>query len=83
MNKVCNEVLFIHARVTLEYFNFKRENRFKRVAVYFCCFSNNCCRVTAGGNGSDPHLNRHDPTFLQRMMARSLNAFLVQIKSAR
>ena len=26
INKLCNEVLFIHARVTLEYFNFKRDN---------------------------------------------------------
>ena len=30
INKVSNEVLFIHAHVTLEYFNFKRENGFKR-----------------------------------------------------
>ena len=52
---VCNEVLFIHAHVTLEYFNFKRENRFKRFAVYFYCFSDNFCQATAGGNGSDPH----------------------------
>ena len=36
--------------------NFERENRLKRFAVYFYCFSDNCCRVTAGGNGSDPHL---------------------------
>ena len=28
-----HEVLFIHAHVTLEYFNFKRENGFKKV----CC----------------------------------------------
>ena len=27
INKLCNEVLFIHAHVTLEYFNFERENR--------------------------------------------------------
>ena len=33
INKVCNEALFIHAHVTLEYFNFERENRFKRFAV--------------------------------------------------
>ena len=39
--------------------------------------------ITAGGNGSDPHLNRHDPSFLQRMTARSLSAFLLQMKSAR
>ena len=67
INKVCNEVLFIH--VTLENFNFKMENGFKRFAVYFYCFSDNCCRATAGGNGSDPHLNRQ--------LARSLSAFLL------
>ena len=39
--------LFIHARVTLEYFNFKRENEFERFVVYFYCFSNNCCQATA------------------------------------
>ena len=33
INMVCNEVLFIHAHVTLEYFNFKRENGFKTFAV--------------------------------------------------
>ena len=63
INKVCNEISFIHAHVTLEYFNFKRENGFKRFAVYFYCFSDNCCQGTAGGNGSDPHLNRHDHSF--------------------
>ena len=26
--------LFIHPRVTLEYFNFKRENEFERFVVY-------------------------------------------------
>ena len=36
--------LFIHARVTLEYFSFKRENVFKRFVIYFYCFSDNCCR---------------------------------------
>ena len=54
INKVCNEALFIHACVTLD---FKRENGSKRFGVYFYCFSDNCCRATAGGNGSDPHLN--------------------------
>ena len=39
INKVCNEVLFIHAHVTLEYFNFQRENGFKRFAVYFYCLN--------------------------------------------
>ena len=29
INKVCNEVLFMHAHETLEYFNFERENGFK------------------------------------------------------
>ena len=29
----------------------------KRFAVYSYCFSDNCCQATAGGNGSDPHLN--------------------------
>ena len=58
--------LFIHVRVTLEYFNFKRENEFKRFVVYFHCFSDNCCRATAGGNEINPHLNvlnRHDHSF--------------------
>ena len=76
INKVCIEVLFIHAHVTLEYFNFKRENGFKRIAVYFYCFGDNYCRATAEGNGSDPHLNRHDHSFLQRL-AQSLSAFLL------
>ena len=34
INKVCNEVLFVHAHVALEYFNFKRENGFKKFAAY-------------------------------------------------
>ena len=63
VNKVSNEVLFIHAYVTLEYFNFKRENGFKRFAVNFYCFIDNCCRATAGGNGSNSHLHRHDHSF--------------------
>ena len=42
--------LIVHARITLEYFNFKRENEFKRFVVYFYCFSGNCCRATVGGN---------------------------------
>ena len=57
------KILFIHAHVTLKYFNFKRENEFKRFAVYFYWFSDNCCRTTAGGNGSDPHLNCHNHSF--------------------
>ena len=44
------KLLFIHARVTLEYFNFKTENELERFVVYFYCFSDNCCRVTARGN---------------------------------
>ena len=63
INKVCNAALFIHAQVTLEYFNFVRENKFKRFAVYFYCFRDNCCRAIAVGNGSNPHLNRHDHSF--------------------
>ena len=39
--------LFIHACVTLEYFNFKRENEFERFVVYFYCFNDNCCWATA------------------------------------
>ena len=39
INKVYNKVLFIQAHVTVEYFNFQRENRFKRFAVYFCCLN--------------------------------------------
>ena len=61
--------------------NFERENTFKRFAIYFYCFSDNCCRAIAVGNGSDPHMNRHDPAFLQRI-TRCLSAFLLQIKSA-
>ena len=34
--------LFIHARVTLEYFNFERENELKDFCVYFHYFSDNC-----------------------------------------
>ena len=41
------EALFIYARVTLEYFNFKRENVFKRFGSAITA----CCRATAGGNG--------------------------------
>ena len=65
INKVRNEVIinFIHARVTLEYFNFKTENEYERFVVYFYCFSDNCCRATAGGNEIDPHLNRHNHSF--------------------
>ena len=55
--------LFIHTRVTLEYFNFKREYEFKRFIVYFHCFSDNWCRVTVSGKGINPHLNRHDHSF--------------------
>ena len=60
--------LFIHAHVTLEYFNFKslKENNLKGLLrIYFYCFSDKCsCRETAGGgmkhrNKSDPHLNKH------------------------
>ena len=50
--------LFIYACVTLEYFNFKRENEFKSFVVYFYCFSNNCCRAATGGNEIGPHPNR-------------------------
>ena len=52
--------LFIHARVTLEYFYLQKESKFKRFDVYFHCFSDNCYRVTAGGNEIDLHLSRHD-----------------------
>ena len=55
--------LFIHARVTLKYLNFKREDEFKRFVVYFHCFSDNCCQATAGGNEIDPNLNHHDHLF--------------------
>ena len=55
--------LFIHTHVTLKYFNFKRENEFERFDVYFYCFSDNCCRATAGGNEIDPYLNRQDHLF--------------------
>ena len=48
INKLCNKLLFIHASVTLEYFNFKRENEFERFVIYLYCFSDNCCRMTAG-----------------------------------
>ena len=66
INKVCKEALFIHTRVTLEYFNFKRENVIKRFGVYLYCFSNNCmlpsdCWRKLPGN--DPHLNHHDYSF--------------------
>ena len=52
--------LFIHALVTLEYFNFKRENKFKSFVVYFYCFNDNCFQVTVGGNEIDPC---HDHSF--------------------
>ena len=69
--------LFIHACVTLEYFNLNRENDFERLVVYFYCFSDNCCRVTAGGNKIAPHLNHHR-SFVKGL-ARSLSAFLFQV----
>ena len=47
-------------RVSHVTLNFERENRFKRFAVYFYYFSDNCCRAITVGNGSDPHLNCHD-----------------------
>ena len=51
INKVCEEALFIHARVTLEYFNFKRENVFKSlVSTFIASAITACCRATAGGN---------------------------------
>ena len=55
--------LFIHARVTLKHFSFKRENEFKSFVIYFHCFSDNCCLATAGGNGINPHMNRHNHSF--------------------
>ena len=55
--------LFIHACVTLEYYNFKRENKFKKFVVYFYCFSDNCCHAIVGGNEIDQHLNRHNHLF--------------------
>ena len=86
INKVCKEVyLAIHAHVTLEYFNFERENRFKSLLS-----TSISSAITAavrlleemGAIPSDPHLNRHDHSFRQRL-ARSLSTFLFQIKSAR
>ena len=55
--------LFIHACVTLEYFNFKSENEFKKFIVCFYCFSYNCCKATARGNEFNPHLNCHAHSF--------------------
>ena len=54
---------FIHACITLEYFNFKRENEFKRFVVYFYCFSDNFCWATAGGSEIGLHLNCHGHLF--------------------
>ena len=52
INKMCKEALFLHARVTLEYFNFKRENEFKGlVSTSIASAITACCRATAGGNG--------------------------------
>ena len=47
--------LFIHARVTVEYFNFERENEFKRFLSIFIASV-----ITAGVNEIDSHPNRHD-----------------------
>ena len=69
--------LFIHAHVTLEYFNFERENRFKRFVVYFYCFSDNCCQAIAGRNGTDPH-----PSFVTIMsMTHSISERIPKICS--
>ena len=70
--------LFIHAHVTLEYFNFKRKNEFKRFVVYFYCFSDKCWLAIAVGNEIDPYLNRHDHSF-KFGLARSLRAFLLRV----
>ena len=52
--------LFVHTRVTLQYFNFKGRMNLKGLLH---SFSDNCCRVTAGGNEIDPYLNHHDHSF--------------------
>ena len=51
--------LLYACKCNTEYFNFKRENEFKRFVVFFHCFSDNCCRATAGGNEIDPHQSSH------------------------
>ena len=50
--------LFIHTRVTLEYFNFKRPNKFKSLLSISITLA-----MTARGNEIDPHLNRHNHLF--------------------
>ena len=47
--------LFIHARITLEYVNFEKENKFKSFLSIFIASA-----ITAGVNEIDPHMNRHD-----------------------
>ena len=51
---------FIHVLITVEYFNFKRENEFKTSVVSLYYFSDNYSRVTAGGNEINPC---HDHSF--------------------
>ena len=70
--------LYYTCTVTLEYFNFKRENEFERFVVCFYCFSDNCCWATAGGNEIDPQLNRHDHSFKGSLVLWA-SAFLLQV----
>ena len=62
--------LFIHARLTMEYFNFKKRMNFKGL---LSTSSDTCCGATAGGNDETSkwkrstseraHLNHHDCSF--------------------
>ena len=50
------------------------EDEFKRFAVYFYCFSDNCSRATAGGNETQSTSR----SFVEGR-TRSLSIFLLQV----
>ena len=47
--------IIIHSRITLQYFNSKRENKFEKFASAITA-----AERLLGGNDIDPHLNCHD-----------------------
>ena len=62
MNNKCNKVLFIHARVTLEYFNFKKGEWILKVCYLFLAMSDAeqlQQETIKHRNESDPYLNEH------------------------
>ena len=47
--------IIIHSRITLQYFNSKRENKFEKFVSAIIA-----AERLLGGNDIDPHLNCHD-----------------------